>query len=132
MRQIFTSPRLENVEGVARLLNEHGIETHISSPRSYKGNRRGNFSYTALARGQGGPQAAVWIVRAEDQTRARQILREANLMESDRPTYLPGAYLQPEQPAIRPRANTALRIRLFLLGIIGAMAAAMFFRMLAG
>ena len=30
MRQLFTSPRLENVEAVAKLLNEAGIETWIS------------------------------------------------------------------------------------------------------
>lgn len=34
MRQVFSSARLENVEGVARLLNEQGIETYISQSRS--------------------------------------------------------------------------------------------------
>lgn len=133
MRQIFTSPRLENVEGVARLLNEHGIETYISSGRGYQGSRRSRYSYSALARGQGGPQAAVWIVHSEDQTRARQILRDAKLIESSRPTYVPEAYAGPAEaaPAGR-RANWPLRIRLILLGIVGLMALVMIFRMLAG
>ena len=46
MRQIFTSQRLETVEGVARLLEEAGIGTYISHPRSYRSKRRGQFSYS--------------------------------------------------------------------------------------
>ena len=45
MRQMFSSARLETVEGVAALLNEHGIETRITQGRSYKGTRRRTFSY---------------------------------------------------------------------------------------
>ena len=40
MRQVFRSPRLENVEGVKALLEEHGIATYLSGGRSYKGSRR--------------------------------------------------------------------------------------------
>ena len=47
MRPIFTSTRLENVEGVAKMLGEHGIETKITQGRSWKGNSRREFSYTA-------------------------------------------------------------------------------------
>ena len=47
MRQVFTSTRLENVEGVAKLLGEHGIETKITQGRSWKGNSRREFSYSA-------------------------------------------------------------------------------------
>ncbi len=119
MRQIFTSPRLENVEGVASLLNEHGIETHVSNARSYKGKRRSNYSYSDLARGEAGAQAAVWIVKAGDQTRARQLLREAGLIESSRP-----ASFLPQPPPDVASTNTArtspwpLRIRLILLATI--------------
>lgn len=127
MRQIFTSPRLENVEGVARMLNEHGIETRVSQPRSYKGNRRSGYSYTAHARGQGGQQPAVWVVRSDDQTRARQLMREAGLMESTRPTYVP--VLEEPTPVRRSPAQAALRIRLVLLGIAAAGAAVMAFRL---
>ena len=60
MRQVFSSQRLENVEGVARLLRDAGIEVRVTHGRSYKGNRRGTFSY----REQEGPQPAVWVVRS--------------------------------------------------------------------
>jgi ABC-type transport system substrate-binding protein len=122
MRQVFTSPRLENVEGAARLLNEHGIETYISNARSYKGNRRSNYSYTELARGEAGAQAALWIVLPNDITRARQLLREAGLIETTRPaTFLPAPVVAAKEA---PRASPwPMRIRLLLLaGIaIGAM-----------
>ncbi|WP_208543247.1 hypothetical protein [Marilutibacter alkalisoli] len=80
MRQVFSSPRLENVEGVARLLEEAGIEIRITDGRSYRGNRRGTFSY----RDADVPKPAVWVVRSDDQVRAREILREAGLIDSTR------------------------------------------------
>ena len=82
MRRIFASPRLENVEGVARLLEEHGIEVRITDGRSYRGAIRGNFSYRDDARE--GPEPAVWIVNAEDQPRARELMRGAGLLDSTR------------------------------------------------
>lgn len=115
MRQIFTSQRLENVEGVAKLLNDAGIETYVSESRSYKGNRRGTFSYKES--GRGATQPGVWIVKAEDVTRARQLLIEAGLIESTRPdSYLPKA---PESKASTnaPLAR-AHRIRLAVLMVL--------------
>ena len=46
MRQVFTSQRLETVEGVARLLEDAGIAVYISQPRSYHSRRSGQFSYS--------------------------------------------------------------------------------------
>lgn len=116
MRQIFKSQRLENVEGVARLLNDHGIETHTESGRSYKGKHRGHFSYVDQQRAA---QPSVWIVNSEDQTRARQLLREAGLIDSTR------ADGRQELPApVRRSAITpiAMRIRMILLIVIAVMA----------
>lgn len=89
MRQVFTSPRLENVERVAELLKEHGVDARITNGRSYRGNRRGNFSYRESA--NEGPQPAVWVVKSEDQPKARELLRAIGLLDSGRsPTsYLP-------------------------------------------
>jgi hypothetical protein len=89
MRQVFTSPRLENVERVATLLNEQGIETRITNGRSYRGGRRSTFSYREA--GNEGPSPAVWVVKSEDQPKARELLREIGLLDSGRsPTsYLP-------------------------------------------
>lgn len=36
MRQIFSSQRVETVEGVAELLREHGIDVKVTNGRSYK------------------------------------------------------------------------------------------------
>lgn len=115
MRQVFTSLRLENVEGVAALLNAHGIETRITEGRSYKGGRRRGFSYRENEKEQP-PQAAVWVVKSEDQPKARELLREAGLMDSTRESYLPeGARPDPVQ---RNPANTAARVRLALLAAV--------------
>lgn len=77
MRQVFTSQRIENVEGVARLLEDAGIDVRISNPRSYRGAIRGNFSYREQAKR--GAQPEVWVLRSDDYPRARQLLREAGL-----------------------------------------------------
>lgn len=82
MRQVFSSPRLENVERVAKLLRDAGIETRITHGRSYKGNLRGEFSYRDHARSE--PIPAVWVVKSEDQPKAREILRSAGLLDSTR------------------------------------------------
>lgn len=77
MRQVFTSQRIENVEGVARMLEEAGVQVRITNARSFRGAIRGNFSYREQARR--GPQPEVWVLRSEDYPRARQLLREAGL-----------------------------------------------------
>ncbi len=81
MRKVFSSHRLENVEGVAQLLRDAGIEIQISDGRSYKGNRRGTFSYSDRS----APKPSVWVVRSEQQMAARELLREAGLLDSTRP-----------------------------------------------
>jgi hypothetical protein len=115
MRQVFTSPRLENVEGVANLLREHGIETYVSGRRSYKGSRRQPFSYREQ---HGEVQPGVWIVKAEDQTRARELLREAGLIDSTRTdSFLPEPY-QPQAPPAPGPGAVATRVKLVLLAAI--------------
>lgn len=128
MRQVFTSARLENVEGVAKLLESEGIEVRITNGRSYKGGIRGNFSYADKAAGQ--RQPALWIVRSEDQPRARELLRAAGLLGSTR---MPGdSYLGPtvhdaaggkSVPASRRRA---FLIKLGLLVVIAVVIALLF------
>lgn len=80
MRQVFSSSRLENVEGVAQLLRDAGIEVRVTNDRSYKGNRRSSFSYAEQPK----ERPAVWVVRSGDQLRARDLLREAGLIDSTR------------------------------------------------
>ena len=119
MRKVFSSVRLENVEAVAELLRAEGIEVRITNGRSYRGNRRSNFSYRESA--QSGSQPTVWIINADDQPRGRQLLRDAGLLESSRvgeSSYL--TLSTPHEinaPAIR-RAKTRTRVRLGLLVLI--------------
>lgn len=122
MRQVFTSQRLETVEGVARLLEDAGIAVYISQPRSYHSRRSGQFSYSDPTPAR--QQPAVWVRLAEDQPRARELLRQAGLMETTRSQ--PG---QPQlgQPFPTAHAETgdrrwAWRIRIGLMLVIVAVA----------
>ncbi len=130
MRQMFSSPRLENVEGVNKLLNEAGIETKITQGRSYKGNSRREHSYADKKRQVDPSQyPAVWVIRAEDYTRAREILHQAELLEDKvQNPYIPGLQFK-DQTRMTPEKKL-LRTKLILLGVIGAMIFAMVIRSL--
>jgi hypothetical protein len=132
MRQIFTSQRLETVEGVAQLLQQHGVETYISHSRSYKGRRRSSFSYrTADRDGQPG----VWVVRADQLVQARDLLRTAGLLESTRSSYLPsndGNAAPSPTARVAAAPRLASRVRLALLATVSVMAVITVMRMLGG
>jgi hypothetical protein len=128
MRRVFTSQRLENVEGVANLLREHEIEVKITNGRTYRGAIRGNFSYRETF--DSSAQPAVWVVRSEDQPKARELLREAGLLDSGRSptTYLamPSAHeLRGEDGDARKRRAFRLKAALFV-GIAAALGLTMF------
>lgn len=117
MRQVFSSPRLETVEGVAQLLREAGIEVSISEKRSYKGHTRGRFSYRAGAVNP--PSPAVWVIHAEQLPQARSLLREAGLLGSTRPdVYVSPNMVETPAPAARKRSGWGLRIKLLVLAAI--------------
>lgn len=82
MRQIYTSPRQANIDRVVELMAEHGIQTTISNRRAYQGSDWKRFSYSERGDREAWPQ--VWVVRSEDQTRARQVLRDAGLEPATR------------------------------------------------
>jgi len=77
MRQIYTSPRVENVDRVVAMMAEAGIETSVTNRRSWGGNDYKRPSYSSKQEPDSWPQ--VWIVKAEDQPRARQLMREAGI-----------------------------------------------------
>lgn len=118
MRQVFSSQRLENVEGVAELLREAGIEVRVTNGRSYKGNRRGTFSYIDDT----SPRPAVWVVRSDQQVEARAILREAGLIDSTRQngSYISSSFrFQSDRGDRRTAAQKRLaRIKVSLLGLV--------------
>ena len=121
MRQVFTSPRLENVEEVAAMLRAEGIEVRITNDRSYRGQRRSHFSYRVDEEAPA-PKPAVWIINADEQPRARQLLRDAGLLDSSRDgasSYLPlSALNDPTADAQAKKAKRKVWIRLGLLVVI--------------
>ncbi|MDQ3040487.1 MAG: hypothetical protein M3R16_11910 [Pseudomonadota bacterium] len=118
MRQMFSSPRLENVERVAQLLNEAGIATKITNGRSYKGSHRGGFSYRDDERS--GPQPAVWVLVSEDQPRAREILRDAGLLDTTRAAQAsPGAAIF-RAPEVRTPSSAQKRVLALKMGFLVA------------
>lgn len=128
MRQVFSSPRLENVERVAQLLREDGIEVKVTHRRAYKGGLRGDFSYRDDTRTE--PVPAVWVVRSEDQPRARAMLRELGLLDSTRTDTgyrLPAFRSEEPVPADDPGRKRAFRLKLGLLAVIGVVVALAFF-----
>ena len=126
MRQVFSSQRIETVEGVARLLTDAGIPVHISNGRSYHSKRGGQFSYTEPVKAQ--LQPAVWVRHADDQPRARELLREAGLLETTRPGYASTLTFNSPQDAPAPQRSWAWRIRLILLALIALAAVIMWLR----
>lgn len=129
MRQLFTSPRLENVEAVAKLLTDAGIEHKVSGGRSYKAYSRRQFSYSEMQKADS-EQAAVWIIKSDDYKRAREIMHELGLLEATQtPSYLPDALQFAEKTAAGPQ-HRLLKIRIALLFILVAVAGGMTVRML--
>ncbi|MGY0561363.1 MULTISPECIES: pathogenicity-like protein [unclassified Luteimonas] len=128
MRQIFSSMRVENVERLAQIMREDGIEVQITNGRSYRSGRRRVFNYrdTPPAR----QQPALWVVRSEDQARARQLMRDIGMPgPTTRPitdSYLSSADLPPitpEKPQQTPRQRKIMRYRRLLLVAIAILAA---------
>ncbi|KAB7764619.1 putative signal transducing protein [Xanthomonas maliensis] len=122
MRKIFSSQRIETAEGVAELLRDAGIEVRMSNGRSYQSKRSGQFSYLDQGNGQAHP--TVWIVHANDQPKARELLREARLLDTTRRD-LPHAeytFRDGETGSSTSARSWAWRIRLALLVVIAGVA----------
>lgn len=120
MRKIFTSQRVENAEGVANMLREAGIEVRLTNGRSYHSKRRGQFSY--LDRKNDAQLPTVWVVRADDQPRAREILRDARLLDTTRRDHPVAEYAFRDAPAQSNSRGWAWRIRIALLLVIAGVA----------
>lgn len=136
MRQIFSSARVENVERVAEILRDEGIEVRITNGRSYRSGRNRTFSYRYPVSTRNQP--ALWVVRSDDQVRARQLMRDLGLATgpTTRPvadSYLSSANapgLAPETPAPPPAHQRIMRYRRVLLVAIAILAALVMVRAL--
>ena len=122
MRQVFTSSRLENVEGVAELLREAGVQIKVTDARSYKKVSRREFSYVPTQQERQSAQPAVWVLNSDDYKRARELLAEGGLLDEARTgaSYLPEP-LQCQDKAAAPASSRIGRMRLALLFIAGAL-----------
>ncbi len=120
MRQIFSSQRVETVEGVAELLRSHDIEVRVTDGRTYHSRRSGQFSYLDEGKGQRFP--TVWVVRADDQPRARDILRDARLLDTTRRDHPTAEFAFRDTAAPASGRGWAWRIRIALLVVIAAVA----------
>ncbi|GMV30310.1 MAG: hypothetical protein AMXMBFR59_24350 [Rhodanobacteraceae bacterium] len=116
MRQIYTSLRQENIDRVVALMTEHGIETSVTNRSNYKGGDWKRFSYTNRPDASSWPQ--VWVVNANDQTRARELLREAGIEPPVRYAEELAASREPLTGQARHRA-VAGRMRLVTLSLVG-------------
>lgn len=121
MRKIFSSQRVETVEGVAQMLRDAGIEARITNGRSYHSKRGSQFSYLDTSKATTHP--TLWVVHADDQPRAREILREARLLETTRRDHPTAEFaFRDELAETTPARNWAWRIRIGLLLVIAAVA----------
>jgi hypothetical protein len=112
MREIYTSPRQQNIDNVIALMAEHGIETTVSNRSNYNRPTWQRFSYTQQRDDRSGwPQ--VWITRADDYARARVLLREIGIEPQIRHAEELAAA---RDPALRQtRRSTPNRVRRILL-----------------
>ncbi len=118
MRQIYTSPRLENIQRVVALMAEHGIQTSIANRRGYHGADWKRFSYSTSGDRDAWPQVSV--VRSQDQTLARQVLRDAGLEPATRFADELAASRNAGDPRAHRRAS--LRVKLVVLALIAGVA----------
>lgn len=77
MRKIFASPRVQNVEHLVSVMAEHGIATKVTNRRVYDRSSYVNFSYARPGNSEGWP--TVWVLHADDHTKARQIMRDIGI-----------------------------------------------------
>ncbi len=120
MRMLFTSTRLENVELVQDLFVEAGIATKVIGGRSYKNYSRREFSYNENKAASTEQQPQLWVLHADDYRKAREILLEQGLLETQqKQSFLPERAKQKTQPA-----NTTEKLnktRMLLLAITMAL-----------
>ncbi|MEP7097619.1 MAG: hypothetical protein ABI748_08145 [Dokdonella sp.] len=119
MRQIYTSPRMENVDRVVALMSANGIATSISNRQTWQRADWKRFSYTERGNRDTWPQVSV--VRSEDQTRARQVLRDAGLEPATR--FADELAEARGVGETRGHRRLSMRVKLVTLALIGGVAA---------
>jgi broad specificity phosphatase PhoE len=118
MRQIYTSPRPENIDKVVALLKEQGVETTVNNRSNWNRPSYERFSYSQRRENRDSwPQ--VWVNRADDYTRARNALREVGIEPVIRHGEELAAARNPAPELKRRDVATRIR-RIVLLAVAGA------------
>jgi ferric-dicitrate binding protein FerR (iron transport regulator) len=123
MRQIYTSPRQENIDRVIALMAEHGIEASVANRSNYNRPTWQRFSYTQRNDNRDS-WAQVWITHADDYTRARSLLRDIGIEPVIRHGEELAAARNPT-PATRRQYTVARVRRIVLLLVLAAFAVVM-------
>jgi len=112
MRQIYTSPRQENIDSVVALMAEHGISATIANRSSYARPTWQRPSY-APRRQDRSAWAQVWITHADDYSQARKLLLDLGID----PVVRHGEELAAarNRSPLQRRAQVATRVRRLLL-----------------
>lgn len=123
MRQIYTSPRQENIDSVVALMAEHGIRATVSNRSNYNRQSWQRHSYSPRRQDRSRwPQ--VWITHADDYSKARELLMGLGIEPVVRHGEELAAARNPT-PADR-RAHTVTRVRrIVLLAVLAVLAMAM-------
>ena len=120
MRQIYTSQRQENIDRVVALMTENAIETSVTNRSNWNRPSYQRFSYTERNENRDTwPQ--VWISRADDYTRARELLRELGIEPVIRHADELAAVRNPS-PTVQRRDTVSRVRRIVLLAVLGAFA----------
>jgi broad specificity phosphatase PhoE len=118
MRLLYTSPRQENIDRVIAFMNENGVETTVTNRSNWNRPSYQRFSYQQRRENRDSwPQ--VWVSRADDFTKARELLRQLGIESIVR--Y--GEELRAERnpgTVYDRREHTVARVRrIVLLAILG-------------
>ncbi|RCS30516.1 hypothetical protein DEO45_06740 [Rhodanobacter denitrificans] len=123
MRQIYTSPRPENIDTVVALMAEHGIAATVENRSNYNRPSWQRFSYSQRQDDRSS-WAQVWITHADDYARARALLREIGIEPTIRYGEELAAARNPSPLERRNRAVTRVR-RIVILVVLAVLAVAM-------
>lgn len=125
MREIYTSPRPENIDRVVALFARHGIKTRIRNRRVYDRPSYQRFSYGP--REDRSSWAQVEVCFARDLPQARSLLKEIGVAPLTRYAEELDAVRNPQRRA-SPLA-TARRVRTVVLAALVATAFVMVMKM---
>lgn len=119
MRLLYTSPRQENIDRVVALMAENGVETTVTNRSNWNRPSYQRFSYSQRTEKRDNwPQ--VWVSRADDYTKARELLRQLGIAPEVRYGEELKAQRDPVTAIYSRREHTVARARrIVLLAILG-------------